>query len=81
MSEPKIYYEAWVEDKDKPEPDCAEYPICPFMYGDNDGCLLLDVVKFGDEVSFAELCYYICRFRMRIRDSLQETKIGELETK
>ena len=68
MSELKIDYEAWVEDQNRPEPDCNEEPVCPFMYDDNDGCLLCDVRHFGEEVSFAELCYYICRFRMRIRD-------------
>ena len=72
MSELKIDYEAWVEDQNHPEPDCNEEPVCPFMYNDNDGCLLCDVGHFGEEVSFAELCYYICRFRMRVRDSLKE---------
>ena len=72
MSEPKIDYEAWVENQNRPEPDCNEEPVCPFMYDDNDGCLLCDVRHFGEEVSFAELCYYICRFRMRVRDSLKE---------
>ena len=71
MSGAKIDYEAWIEDQNRLEPDCKDEPRCPLL-DNSDVCLLEDVEDFG-ETSFAELCYYIYRFRMRVRDSLQDS--------